>query len=1145
MRMRLTVGAAALGVAGLLLCTELHPEQTRAEGANRAIADQGTTRTNTDLAAITDNQRSREPIALPSCGSVAEAPARYTAGRPLLANEDGIAASVTNCVTYSMFGGDDPHGNEVNFSTGYYFNVGEMLNPDTGDPCLGLDNEIKPWPFVAIANSNRGTLVRIAVQDLPTYGIGEGDVLGEYYSSPENMGRSPSRTTIDAYGNIWITNRNEMGFYANDGLGSVSRYGLVLGGTRVDASGNPDPTGGYLQGPFDYCTCEDRDGDGLIRTSRGYPHTTGAPNADFVPTMLPWTNAGDLDVPGGVATAEDECITAYVRVAGTGTRFIGIDKRGDVWTGGTGNMWFELVDGDTAQVVPGSAFFGQCAGYGGLVDKHDRIWSAWGLMRYDVPLGNPGGGTPQCLDINSYGVAIDPQTNNIWITHWDANNSLAAEVDPSTNTIVGAYGHGGFSAQGLVVDTSGNVWVAHSGTTVGRLQTDGTYIDSVPMTYGAISGSGTTGVAVDTNGKVWGANIGTNNAMRIDPNDLTDSNAGSVDLVVDLGDLAHPYNYSDMTGSVLLHAVAPQGHWTVIHDGGSAGAPWGVLSWNAVTDPGTSVTVRVRASDSVVPSGPWLTVSNGVPFTGVNGRYLQVQVSLHRDAKTGGQVMLCDLTICQSASCAVVANDEVLCDIDGTGTIDYSFDLTNLSGVPVKHLLVVPPAGVTATPNIITNTPSLPDGATMPVNLSFSGVDTSEEFCFELILLSPEGEECCAIEICLNCACLQVVAESIECVDSTSFIWSIDVHNNSGFPGQYVFLIPDDPNVDFSPNFFNVNVPAGGVASISTKVTGATPLQLINVLMTIHDPDLEHCCTLERALRVPDCDGKIVPDSCHVTAKVNCCLPQGQAEQTTMLTICNNSDTAATYAWDISALPLGGDCTAEIPPDAFVPNNGVVVVDPGDCESIPIVIWCDYLYGQGLGSVACLQVNIENFNTGELLKCIGMAGSTPQGVPCVIVADPKPVELVLPGSAPMPFTILAGKNPPSWFLFNIDPGHENMGIGGLPPGEPWWAYRWLDPGAMIEVVADVRFVEHTPNVHDVLFYHNGHLLAAGAARIVHGNGSFGIGDFNQDGVVDVSDLLLLLSLWGSCPGSPGCAGDLNNDGVVDTSDLLILLANWG
>lgn len=54
-----------------------------------------------------------------------------------------------------------------------------------------------------------------------------------------------------------------------------------------------------------------------------------------------------------------------------------------------------------------------------------------------------------------------------------------------------------------------------------------------------------------------------------------------------------------------------------------------------------------------------------------------------------------------------------------------------------------------------------------------------------------------------------------------------------------------------------------------------------------------------------------------------------------------------------------------------------------------------------------------------------------------------------------------------------------------------------------------------------------------------------LGDLNNDGVVDVLDLLILLGSWGACPKSGPCPADLNNSGVVDVQDLLILLSNWG
>jgi hypothetical protein len=54
-----------------------------------------------------------------------------------------------------------------------------------------------------------------------------------------------------------------------------------------------------------------------------------------------------------------------------------------------------------------------------------------------------------------------------------------------------------------------------------------------------------------------------------------------------------------------------------------------------------------------------------------------------------------------------------------------------------------------------------------------------------------------------------------------------------------------------------------------------------------------------------------------------------------------------------------------------------------------------------------------------------------------------------------------------------------------------------------------------------------------------------LGDLNCDGVVNVSDLLILLGAWGTCAEPNNCLADLNDDGIVNVSDLLILLANWG
>ena len=197
-----------------------------------------------------------------------------------------------------------------------------LINLERTAGYLRLPNQPKGIHFIWVAVSSKGTIVKLDTET--------GQILGEYYTSPDGQLRDPSRTTVDHNGNVWTANR---GGYSGQ---SVVHVGLVENGQ-----------------------CVDRNGNGLIDTSQGQND------------IKPWTNAGGADTNGGVSTAADECILHYTRIRSPGARHITVDANNDVWVSGwvnDGNVtiprYFDLIDGQSGQVKREEPAIGY-GGYGG------------------------------------------------------------------------------------------------------------------------------------------------------------------------------------------------------------------------------------------------------------------------------------------------------------------------------------------------------------------------------------------------------------------------------------------------------------------------------------------------------------------------------------------------------------------------------------------------------------------------------------------------------------------------------------------------------------------------------------------------------------------------------------------------------------
>lgn len=559
-----------------------------------------------------------------------------------------LLAVVVSLVTVSASGVGAVVPQSWTYTSDADFDGGNMLNVNHDSPNnnqLQLNATTQPFPFIWIACSNRGTIVRVDVNT--------GVILGEYFTSPTGQSRDPSRTTVDLYGNVWSGNRAEAANIGGVQHGSVIKIGLVIGGTRCDQSGTPDVNGQYLKPPFDYSTAVDRNRDGLIKTSRG------AGNILSWPTGTDGVGSTDGNTHVAlVQDAEDECILIYQRTPNGGSvRHVSIDSNNDVWAGNFYNynpQTFNKVDGDTGAILDSfSAFAIGAGGYGGLVDGNGVLWSAslnqGKLLRYDT---NTSLGSTIITNMLSYGMGID-NNGYIWNSQW--TNNAIYKISPA-GVIVSGFpkSTGGNGSRGVVITpVDNNVWVANSySNTVTRLDNNGNLLKSIPV------GGHPTGVAVDSNGKVWVTNLDSSNAMRINPASGVDG-LGAVDLTVNLNYLgqiasAGPYNYSDMTGAVAIGSTSPQGTWTKVQDSGSLGTSWGTIEWNneapGNVPPGASITVEARAADSQagLPGETFIPVSDGVTFN-LTGQYIEIRVTLKASSE-GTSPVLSDLTLYETGA---------------------------------------------------------------------------------------------------------------------------------------------------------------------------------------------------------------------------------------------------------------------------------------------------------------------------------------------------------------------------------------------------------------------------------------------------------------------------------------------------------------
>ncbi|MBX3271435.1 MAG: hypothetical protein KF729_14305 [Sandaracinaceae bacterium] len=423
-----------------------------------------------------------------------------------------------------------------------------------------------------------------------------------------DRGNCPSRTAVDQNYDVYVANR------AFGNRGTVTKIAGSL------------------------ANCRDRNGDGIIQTSRDINGNgrIDMGTAEFVGVndeCLLWTvRVGDINgVPRALAVG--------VAPAASGV--------GDVWVGLFNQRRACRLSPATGASL-GCVNIGNVYPYGAVADASGRIWftsRAWSrdtLGHVDPATMAFTAAAQAPTEVISYGISVwtSPDLSQTYLFIADSDRNALLRYNVNTNTwfrrLFSDFGIGA-TPRGVAADET-YVWVSRYATGSGwtGFCSNELFAINIPnldggVVYGLPASSCHLGVGVGFDNAIWSVAAGTSNAVRLAPDRLTAIATPSL--------FVSPYTYSDFIGFGLNVFANPRGHYRFVVDSGADCITyrWQAIDWSADVPPETSVEFFVRSAGTVadLATRPWLG-----PFTGIPanltvapgpvpaGRYLEVEVRL-------------------------------------------------------------------------------------------------------------------------------------------------------------------------------------------------------------------------------------------------------------------------------------------------------------------------------------------------------------------------------------------------------------------------------------------------------------------------------------------------------------------------------------
>ncbi|HWS71626.1 MAG TPA: hypothetical protein VN605_05905, partial [Thermoanaerobaculia bacterium] len=255
------------------------------------------------------------------------------------------------------------------------------------------------------------------------------------------------------------------------------------------------------------------------------------------------------------------------------------------------------------------------------------------------------------------------------------------------------------------------------------------------------------------------------------------------------------------------------------------------------------------------------TFQSGVPGYAPNSYAIDLNgVYTTQDKSRIGDVEIYRAS-CNPSECLSMSNPKVLCTGDGTGDYLIEFDFKNLTPDQIYHLFLIPPPGVTATPNYInfSSSPVQPGGTVHVGPIRIHGA-LPGSISLMISIHNQDLVQCCAVTIPIElppCECAQVTkSEGPFCEFNGHYGYSFTLQNLFNGPVSYLLVTPESPSTaTFTPNVISLTTPLqyGQSGSFLLSLGNVSAGQTVCFRISTHNADFRECCSIRICVKIPKC----------------------------------------------------------------------------------------------------------------------------------------------------------------------------------------------------------------------------------------------------------------------------------------------------